>query len=173
MKTSYSKEHTKAHYTLLHNFWAVRQKVQGCMKARHGCQSKVVLPLAAKRVERSKVNTLKNKSRNIETRSNLQREEISSFEEAASFKNCQSRSDTVLECDPASYWKRTVALTALQGTAETRCKCRQQNMNVIPPKLIISIASSLILSASTNSKKPKWLQTIWSHVHNTTFQCQW
>lgn len=54
--------------------------------------------------------------------SNLKHEEkLDSFDIAPSFKNRQSRSDAVLECDRASNWRMPVPLTALCD--ETKYSC--------------------------------------------------
>lgn len=54
----------------------------------------------------------------------MEREEKhETFGVAASFKNGLPWSDTVLERDPASHWRRKpVALSAQRRTTETKCK---------------------------------------------------
>lgn len=63
----------------------MRKKVQGPAKAKHACQNKAVLPLAAKNVERGGAYIAKKKPRD---RYNMKCEEkLHSFDIAASFKN--------------------------------------------------------------------------------------
>lgn len=93
--------------------------MQGRSKAMNARQSKVPLPLVAKRTRRSKECASKNRSGD---KRNLEREQnIDSFNVAAGFDNRRSRGDTILEHDRAVYWRRPpVVLTALHGTSETR-----------------------------------------------------
>lgn len=89
-------------------------------KAGYASQNKLVLPLAAKKVGR----TRKNKSR---YKSSLECEKRIFFDIGASFKNTLSRSDKVIERDRASRYSRTppvltsvtLVLIMLHGTAET------------------------------------------------------
>lgn len=105
--------------SLLRKFCTRRRTVLRRAKAGHFHQTKVVVPLRAKHLERSEAYSSKMKSREP---SNLEREEKhDSFDVAASFIRCRSRRRTFLVYARASHWsKPPVALTALHGTADTK-----------------------------------------------------
>lgn len=94
------------------------RKVEVRAEARHARQNKALLPAVAKPAERGEPCA------SSRYRSNFERAKpLDSSGVASSLKNRQSRSDVLLECDPAFYWRRTsAALTALHGTTVIFCR---------------------------------------------------
>lgn len=109
-----------ANYAVFHKFCAARRKTQERARAGRARLNKVVLPLPTKHDGRGEAYASKTKPR---CRNSLERQKnLVKFDIAASTKNRQARSNTVLERGRAPYWRTSVVLTGLHGTAETKCR---------------------------------------------------
>lgn len=96
------------------------QKLKDARKLDMRARIEYVFPLAATRVRRDEARVSKNKFRD---RSNSELEKkLESVDVGSSSKNSRLRSDTIIERDRASNWKRTpLGSTALHGTIERKC----------------------------------------------------
>lgn len=118
--------------TLFHELCAARQKVQGRAKVRHPRQNKVVLPQDAKHVGRAGVE--KNESSRSDSTPTR-------FDVAAIVSKIGDIALQLLERDRVSCSKRTfVALMALHGIAETKCRGTGKANTAILPKGIIVVS---------------------------------